>query len=132
VRQVQPLADLAVREPGGGEPGDLQLLRRQRRRADMLARRRQKAAVSARDRILTTADRLFCSHGIQAVGVQRVVEESQVTETLLHETGHPDPVVAARTLLALRTGYVFSAGLEEDAGWAEEFVAAYDRVVDAR
>jgi hypothetical protein len=28
--------------------------------------------------------------------------------------------------------YVFSAGLEEDAGWAEEFVAAYDRVVDAR
>ena len=46
--------------------------------------------------------------------------------------GHPDPVVAARTLLALRTGYVFSAGLEEDAGWAEEFVAAYDRVVDAR
>jgi hypothetical protein len=51
---------------------------------------------------------------------------------LLREIGHLDPVVAARTLLALRTGYVFSAGLEEDAGWAEEFVAAYDRVVDAR
>jgi AcrR family transcriptional regulator len=198
-----------------------------RRRADMLARRRQKAAVSARERILATADRLFYSHGIQAVGIQRVVEESQVTrvtlyrhfpskddlvlayldrrsqqatvavqallgkyqgdprgalhawavafaedgvideyrgcafvnaaaeygqpdhpvrvkavaqrqwvnqvtETLLRQVGHPDPVVAARTLLALRTGYVFSAGLEEDAGWAEEFVAAYDRVVDAR
>jgi AcrR family transcriptional regulator len=198
-----------------------------RRRADMLARRRQKAAVSARERILTTADRLFYSHGIQAVGVQWVLDESQVTrvtlyrhfaskddlvlaylerrsqqakaavqalldkypgdprgalhawavafaadgvideyrgctfvnaaaeygepghpvrlmaiaqrqwvnettQALLREDGHPDPVTASRTLLALRTGYVFSAGLEEDAGWAEQFVAAYDRVVDAR
>jgi AcrR family transcriptional regulator len=198
-----------------------------RRRADMLARRRQKAAVSARERILTTADRLFYSHGIQAVGIQWVVEESQVTrvtlyrhfpskddlvlayldrraqqgraavqalidkypgdprgalhawavaftedgvvdeyrgctfinaaaeygqpdhpvrasaiamrrwvretkEALLREAGHPDPAAAARTLLALRTGYLISASLEEDAGWAGEFLAACDRVVDER
>jgi AcrR family transcriptional regulator len=198
-----------------------------RRRADLIARRRQKAAVSARERILTTADRLFYSHGIQAVGVQWVLDESQVTrvtlyrhfaskddlvlayldrrsqqgraavqrlideypgdprgalhawavaftedgvvdeyrgctfinaaaeygqpdhpvramaiaqrrwvcetkEALLRQAGHPDPVAAARTLLALRTGYLISAALEEDAGWAEQFVAAYDRVVDAR
>jgi hypothetical protein len=57
---------------------------------------------------------------------------NETTQALLREDGHPDPVTASRTLLALRTGYVFSAGLEEDAGWAEQFVAAYDRVVDAR
>ena len=198
-----------------------------RRRADMLARRRQKAAVSARERILTTADRLFYSHGVQAVGIQWVIEESQVTrvtlyrhfpskddlvlayldrrgqqaraavqalidkhpgdprealhawavafaedgvideyrgcafvnaaaeygqpdhpvrvmavaqrqwvnettEALLRQAGHPDPAAAARTLLALRTGYLISASLEEDAGWAAQYVAEYDRVVDAR
>jgi AcrR family transcriptional regulator len=198
-----------------------------RRRADMLARRRQKAAVSARDRILATADRLFYSHGIQAVGIQWLIEESQVTrvtlyrhfpskddlvlayldrrgqlarvavrtligkypgdprealhawavafaedgvvdeyrgcafinaaaeygqpdhpvrvmavgqrqwvnettEALLREAGHPDPATAARTLLALRTGYLFSASLEEDAGWAAQYVAECDRFVDAR
>ena len=193
----------------------------------MLARRRQKAAVSARERILTTADRLFYSHGVQAVGIQWVIEESQVTrvtlyrhfpskddlvlayldrrgqqaraavqalidkhpgdprealhawavafaedgvideyrgcafvnaaaeygqpdhpvrvmavaqrqwvnettEALLRQAGHPDPAAAARTLLALRTGYLISASLEEDAGWAAQYVAEYDRVVDAR
>lgn len=198
-----------------------------RRRADMLARRRQKAAISARERILTTADRLFYSHGIQAVGIQWVIEESQVTrvtlyrhfpskddlilayldrrarqgraavqdliarypgdprgalhawavaftedgvvdeyrgctfinaaaeygqpdhpvraaavamrrwvcdtkEALLREAGHPEPAAAARTLLALRTGYLISASLEEDEGWAGEFIAACDRVVDQR
>ena len=194
-----------------------------RRRAATLARRRAKAAGSPRERILATADRLFYSHGIQAVGVQRILDESQVTrvtlyrhfpskdhlvlayldrrgqqaraavqaiidmhpgdpggalhawavafvedgvieefrgctfvnaaaeygqpdhpvrvmavaqrrwvlqisEALLRQAGHPDPVAAARTLMALRLGYVFSLGLEEDAGWAEQFLAAYDRV----
>jgi hypothetical protein len=26
-------------------------------------------------------------------------------------------------------GYVFSTGLEEDAGWARQFLAAHDRIV---
>jgi AcrR family transcriptional regulator len=195
-----------------------------RRRADTLAWRRQQAARSARERILTTADRLFYSNGIQATGVQRVVAESRVTratfyrhfpskddlvlayldrrgqraraavqaiidshsgdprgalhtwavafvddgqvdeyrgctfinaaaeygqpdhpvrlmaiaqrrwinqttEDLLRQAGHPDPVAATRVLQALRTGYVFSTGLEEDAGWAGQFLAAHDRIV---
>ncbi|MFZ0755980.1 MAG: TetR/AcrR family transcriptional regulator [Trebonia sp.] len=198
-----------------------------RRRADVLARRRQQQARSARERILTTADRLFYGNGIQAIGVQRLIEESQVTrvtfyrhfpskddlvlayleqrkwqaraavqaiidshpgnprgalhawavaftedgmideyrgctfvnaaaeygppdhpvrtmaveqrrwvnataQTLLREAGHRDPVAATRVLMALRTGYVYSLGLEEDTGWAEQFLAAFDRVIDER
>jgi AcrR family transcriptional regulator len=196
-----------------------------RRRAGTLARRRQQAARTARERILATADRLFYGNGIQAIGVQRLIDESQVTrvtfyrhfpskddlvlaylddrkvraraavqaiidahpgdprgalhawavaltedgmideyrgctfvnaaaeyeppdhpvramaidqrrwvnqttESLLRQAGHPDPAAAARLLMALRTGYVFSLGFEEDGGWAEEYIAAYDRVVE--
>jgi AcrR family transcriptional regulator len=192
-----------------------------------LARRRQQAAVSARDRILTTADLLFYGNGIQAVGVQRLIEESQVTrvtfyrhfpskddlvmaylerrqqqaraavqaivdahpgdplgalrawsvaltedgmvdeyrgctfvnaaaeygqhdhavrriatghrqwvnettERLLAEAGHPDPAAAARVLMALRTGYVFSLGFEEEDGWAAQYLAACDAVYQER
>lgn len=195
-----------------------------RRRAAAIARRRQASARSARDRILATADRLFYRHGIQAVGVQLLLQESdvtrvtfyrhfpskddlvlayldrrgtaaraavqgildaypddpggalhawavaftedgqvdeyrgctfvnaaaeygrpdhpvrlmaidqrrwinEVTENLLRRCGHPEPLAAARALLALRTGYVFSTGLEEDAGWAGQFLAAHDRIV---
>ena len=198
-----------------------------RRRAAVIARRRQAMARSARDRILATADRLFYHHGIQAVGVQRLLEESdvtrvtfyrhfpskddlvlayldrrgqqaraavqgivgafpgdprgalhawavaftedgqvdeyrgctfvnaaaeygqpdhpvrlmaigqrrwvkEITERLLAQSGHPEPRAAARVLLALRTGYVFSTGLEEDTGWAAQFVAAHDRIVGQR
>lgn len=198
-----------------------------RRRAATLGRRRQQSARSARERILATADRLFYGNGIQAIGVQRLIEESEVTrvtfyrhfpskddlvlayledrmqraqaavqaiidahpgdprgalhawavaltedgmvdeyrgctfvnaaaeyeplehpvrllaidmrrwvnettETLLRRGGHPDPAAAARLLMALRTGYVFSLGFEEEAGWAEQYLAAYDRVVDER
>jgi AcrR family transcriptional regulator len=197
-----------------------------RRRASTLARRRQETARSARERILATADRLFYGNGIQAVGVQRLIEESQVTrvtfyrhfpskddlvlaylddrkeqaqgavqaiidrhpgdplgalhawevaftedgmideyrgctfvnaaaeyaepdhpvraiaveqrrwvnevtEGLLRRAGHPDPAGAARILMALRTGYIFSLGFEEDAGWAAQFLAACDRVIAA-
>ena len=198
-----------------------------RRRAAVIARRRQAMARSARDRILATADRLFYHHGIQAVGVQRLLEESdvtrvtfyrhfpskddlvlayldrrgqqaraavqgivdafpadprgalhawavaftedgqvdeyrgctfvnaaaeygqpdhpvrlmaigqrrwvkEITERLLAQSGHPEPQAAARALLALRTGYVFSTGLEEDTGWAAQFVAAHDRIAAQR
>jgi AcrR family transcriptional regulator len=194
-----------------------------RRRAAALARRRRETARSARERILATADQLFYGNGIQAVGVQRLIEQSQVTrvtfyrhfpskddlvlayldqrtsqarsavqriidaypgdplgalrawavaltedgmvdeyrgctfvnaaaeyaepdhpvrliaidqrrwvnettEQLLREAGHPDPAAAARLLMALRTGYVFSLGFEEDAGWAAQYLAACDRV----
>jgi AcrR family transcriptional regulator len=190
----------------------------------VIARRRQASARSARERILASADRLFYQHGIQAVGVQRLLEESavtrvtfyrhfpskdelvlayldrrgrlardavqaivdahpgdpraaldawavaftedgqvdeyrgctfinaaaeygqpdhpvrlkaiaqrrwinQITETLLSQAGHPEPLAATRALLALRTGYVFSTGLEEEDGWAEHFLAAHDRIV---
>jgi len=198
-----------------------------RRRADALARRRQQSARSARDRILATADHLFYGNGIQAVGVQRLIDESQVTrvtfyrhfpskddlviayleerktraraavqsiidahpgdprgalrawavaltedgmvdeyrgctfvnaaaeyeppdhpvramaidqrrwvnqttEALLRQSGHADPAAAARLLMALRTGYVFSLGFEEGDGWASQYLAACDRVVDER
>ncbi len=198
-----------------------------RRRADSLARRRQQEASTARERILATADRLFYGNGIQAIGVQRLIEESRVTrvtfyrhfpskddlvlayleqrkqlaraavqaiidrhpgdprgalhewgvaftedgivdeyrgctfvnasaeygrpdhpvremaidqrrwvnattQALLQAAGHPDPVAATRVLTALRTGYVYSLGLEEDTGWAEQFLAAYDRLIDQR
>ena len=195
-----------------------------RRRAATIARRRQASARSARDRILATADWLFYHHGIQAVGVQLLLQESdvsrvtfyrhfpskddlvlayldrrgtaaraavqaivdahpddpagalhawavaftedgqvdeyrgctfvnaaaeygapdhpvrlmaiaqrrwinEITENLLRQCRHPEPLAAARALLALRTGYVFSTGLEEDAGWAPQFLAAHDRIV---
>jgi AcrR family transcriptional regulator len=195
-----------------------------RRRAGTLARRRQQAATTARERILAAADRLFYGNGIQAIGVQRLIDESQVTrvtfyrhfpskddlvlayledrkvrargspgcasiiactaaraalhawavaltedgmideyrgctfvnaaaeyepldhpvraiaidhrrwvnqvtESLLRQAGHPDPAAAARLLMALRTGYVFSLGFEEGDGWSEQYIAAYDRVV---
>src|ERR1700759_1066225 len=198
-----------------------------RRRANTFARRRQQAARSARERILATADRLFYGNGIQAIGVQRLIDETQgtratfyrhfpskdhlvpayleerktraraavqsiidahpgdprgalhawavaltedgmideyrgctfvnaaaeyepldhpvraiaidqrrwvneTTERLLRAAGHPDPGAGARLLMALRTGYVFSLGFEEGDGWAEQYVAAYDRVVDER
>jgi hypothetical protein len=32
--------------------------------------------------------------------------------------------------MALRTGYVFSLGFEEGHGWAEQYIAAYDGVVE--
>jgi hypothetical protein len=54
---------------------------------------------------------------------------NEVTETLLRRSGRPEPLAAARALLALRTGYVFSTGLEEDAGWADQFLAAHDGIV---
>jgi len=196
-----------------------------RRRAGTLARRRQQAARTARERILATADRLFYGNGIQAIGVQRLIDESQVTrvtfyrhfpskddlvlayltdrtvraraavqaiidahpgdprgalhawvvaltedgmvdeyrgctfvnaaaeyepldhpvraiaidqrrwvnqvtESLLRQAGHRDPAAAARLLMALRTGYVFSLGFEEGDGWSEQYIAAYDRVVE--
>lgn len=198
-----------------------------RRRAGVLARRRQQSARTARERILATADQLFYGNGIQAVGVQRLIDESRVTrvtfyrhfpskddlvlayledrkvraraavqaiidahpgdprgalhawavaltrdgmvdeyrgctfvnaaaeyeppehpvravaidqrlwvnrvtETLLRQAGHPDPAAAARLLMALRTGYVFSLGFEEEAGWAEQYIGACDRVVSER
>jgi AcrR family transcriptional regulator len=198
-----------------------------RRQAAALATRRQQEAGSARERILATADRLFYANGIQAVGVQRLIEESRVTrvtfyrhfpskddlvvayleqrtrqqraavqtiidghpgdprgalhawaiaftedgmideyrgctfvnasaefappdhpvramtidqrrwvnattQALLRAAGHPDPDAAARILMALRTGYIYSLGLEEDAGWAEQFLTAVDRVAAER
>jgi hypothetical protein len=50
----------------------------------VLARRRQQQARSARERILTTADRLFYGNGVQAIGVQRLIEESQVTRVTFY------------------------------------------------
>jgi AcrR family transcriptional regulator len=38
----------------------------------------------ARERILTTADRLFYNEGIHAIGIQRIIAESQVTRVTLY------------------------------------------------
>ena len=38
----------------------------------------------ARERILLTADRLFYNEGIHAVGIQRIVAESEVTRVTLY------------------------------------------------
>ena len=83
-----------------------------RRRADMLARRRQQAAPSAKERILTTADRLFYRHGIQAVGVQWLIEESQVTRVTLyrHFPSKDDLILAYLDRRAHWAGPRISAG----------------------
>ena len=39
----------------------------------------------ARERILDTADRLFQADGIQAVGIDRIVAESEVAKTTLYK-----------------------------------------------
>jgi AcrR family transcriptional regulator len=67
-------------------------------------------------------------HPVRLMAIAQRRWINQTTEALLREAGHPDPVAAARILQALRTGYVFSTGLEEDAGWAGQFLAAHDRI----
>jgi AcrR family transcriptional regulator len=67
-------------------------------------------------------------HPVRLIAIDQRRWVNETTERLLKEAGHPDPAIAARQLMALRTGYVFSLGLEEDAGWAAEFLVAYDRV----
>lgn len=196
-----------------------------RRRALVIARRERVASATARERILSTADQLFYAEGIQAVGVQKVVEEAAVTRVtfyrhfpskddlvlayldararraqaavhaildrfpgdprgalrawaravvsdgvvdeyrgctfvnaaaeygdsehpvrraaiaqrtwvndttvaLLRAAGHPRPEVGARTILALRTGFIFASGLEDPPEGPEEFLAEHDRIVD--
>jgi AcrR family transcriptional regulator len=196
-----------------------------RRRALVLAARVRQQSTGARARILATADRLFYGEGIHNVGVQRVVEQAEVTRVtfyrhfpskddlvlaylqeraqraqvavqriidahagdpcaalrawalafvadgvvdeyrgctfvnaaaeygdpdhpvrlaaiaqrtwvnettaeLLAQAGHPEPARAARTMMALRTGFVFASGLEDPPEGADEFLAAYDRIID--
>lgn len=51
---------------------------------------------AARDRIVTTADRLFYDEGIHAVGINRIVEEAAVTRvTLYRHFPSKDDLVAA-------------------------------------
>jgi hypothetical protein len=71
-----------------------------RRRADVLARRRQQQARSARDRILTTAEYGPPDHPVRTMAVEQRRWVNATTETLLR--------------------------------WAEQFLAAFDRVIDER
>lgn len=71
-------------------------------------------------------------HPVRAMAIAQRRWVNETTQHLLSEAGHPHPVAAARILLALRTGYVYSLGLEEDSGWAGDFLAAYGRVIDTR
>jgi AcrR family transcriptional regulator len=51
---------------------------------------------SARDRLLAAADDLFYSHGIQAVGIDRVIERAGVAKASLYNTfGSKDELVRA-------------------------------------
>ncbi len=72
-------------------------------------------------------------HPVRRLAVDQRRWVNAATESLLRQAGHPDPAAAARLLMALRTGYVFSLGFEEaEDGWAEQYLAACDRVVSQR
>jgi AcrR family transcriptional regulator len=45
---------------------------------------RTSPASDARERILTTAYRLFCSHGVRAVGIDTIIEESGVAKMSIY------------------------------------------------
>jgi len=66
--------------------GETQMARSTSRIAAVPADRRpsRRRSSDARDRILRTADRLFYSEGVHAVGVKRVVEEANVTQVTLY------------------------------------------------
>ena len=70
------------------------------------------------------------NHPVRLLAVEQRRWGNDTTEDLLRALGHPRPVATTRTLQALRTGYICSAGLEESEGWAEEFLAAHDRLLD--
>jgi len=71
-------------------------------------------------------------HPVRVRAIEQRRWINQVTEDLVRQVGHPDPRAATRELLALRTGYVYSVGLEEPQGWEADFLAAHDRIVDGR
>ena len=57
-----------------------------------------KGEVSARERILATASKLFYREGIRAIGVDTVVEQSGVSKTsLCRPFGSKDALIAAVT-----------------------------------
>jgi len=69
-------------------------------------------------------------HPVRRAAIAQRTWVAETTAELLRQAGHPEPEVASRVLLALRTGFVFASGLEDPPGAAEEFIAASDRVVD--
>ena len=51
---------------------------------------------SARQRLLTAADELFYSEGVQSVGVDRVIEQADAAKATLYRTfGGKEQLVAA-------------------------------------
>jgi AcrR family transcriptional regulator len=71
-------------------------------------------------------------HPVRVAAVKQRTWVNDTTAELLRQAGHPEPEVAARTMLALRTGFVFASGLEDPPTGAAEFLAALDRIIDQR
>lgn len=73
---------------------------------------------AARDRLLSTAARLFYSEGIRAVGVDRVVEEAQVTRATFyrHFPSKEDLVSAYLTAEDQRIRHLVQYGVSQAAG----------------
>jgi len=55
--------------------------------ADQAGRAAGRRPSAARQRLLDTADRLFYAHGVQAVGVDRILAEARVTRVTFYRGG---------------------------------------------
>jgi AcrR family transcriptional regulator len=88
------------------------------------------SSTGARERIVGTAYDLFCFHGIQAVGVDRIVAEAGVAKTTLyHHFRSKDDLVLA--VLELRRdlwtrGWLVPAIERRGGSAAERLLAAFD------
>jgi AcrR family transcriptional regulator len=69
-------------------------------------------------------------HPARTLAAEQRAWVSAVTERLLREAGHPDPVAAAGHLMMLRTGAVFGAAVDGTKDLDAIFLKAWDLVID--
>lgn len=90
-------------------------------------------SVSARDRLLETADRLFYEEGIRTTGIDHLVDEAGVAKmTLYNNFGSKDDLVAAY-LRERHTGWLRRLGshLERASSPVEEMLAVFDAYLES-